>query len=278
MKIAITGASGYLGEGFAETFRRHGHEVLSLSRRQCGENWVPYTLRSEPRDLPLQGVDVLIHAAYDFAPRHWPEIVETNVRPGIALFEAAAAVNVRSTILISSMSSYDGCQSNYGRAKLMLEKGCLGLGARVIRPGLVWGGNPGGVMGALEKAVAALPIVPFPNGGSGATQFLIHRSDLAESLVALAESTQPTVPAVLSLANPTPFSLPAILRTIAARNHQRRTFLPVPWRCVMAGLKAAEMAGIPVPFRSDSLVGLLHGNPDPQIDAPPAGISFRPFV
>ena len=87
MKIAITGASGYLGEGFAETFRSHGHEVLSLSRRQCGENWVPYTLRSEPRDLPLQGVDVLIHAAYDFTPRLWPEILKTNVGPGDAFHE-----------------------------------------------------------------------------------------------------------------------------------------------------------------------------------------------
>lgn len=278
MKVAVTGASGYLGAGIAETFRNHGHEVHCLSRKPCGENWVPYSLLDDPRQLPWDNVEVLIHAAYDFTPRHWREIIRTNVDPSIALFQAAAAANVRSPVFISSMSSFDGCRSDYGKAKRMVEMEVLRLGGTVIRPGLVWSEQSGGVMGALERAVTTLPIIPFPDGGTEALQFLIHRSDLSEALVAFAQRPPPPGQKVQSLAHPTALPLRAVLQTIAHRIERRRCFIPIPPGCIMAGLKAAEWAGIPIPFRSDSLVGLLCGNPDPKIDAAPEGITFRPFV
>lgn len=278
MKVAVTGATGYLGAGIVEIFRNHGHEVHCLSRNRCGENWVRYSLLDDPRQLPLDRFDVLIHAAYDFTPRHWREIIRTNVDPSIALFQAAAVANVRSTVFISSMSSFDGCQSNYGKAKRMVEMEVLRLGGTVIRPGLVWSEQAGGVMGALERAVITFPIIPFPDGGTEAMQFLIHRSDLSEALVAFAQCPLPPGLGVQSLAHPTALPLRAVLQTIADRIGLRRSFIPITPGCVMAGLKAAEWVGIPIPFRSDSLVGLLCGNPDPKIDGAPEGMAFRPFL
>ncbi len=79
MKIAITGASGYVGNCISNCFRAHGHEVLSLSRRPCAAPWVSYALGDDPQLLPWKGVDVLVHAAYDFTPRSWPEILDGNV-------------------------------------------------------------------------------------------------------------------------------------------------------------------------------------------------------
>lgn len=278
MRVAITGASGYLGTCVSEAFRNHGHQVISLSRRQCGENWIPYSLQDDPRQLPLNNVDVLIHAAYDFAPRHWLEIIDANVDPSVALFHAASAANVENLIFISSMSSFDGCRSHYGKAKLMIEKEVLHLGGIVIRPGLVWGERSGGVMAALERAVTIRPVVPFPSGGANALQFLIHQADLSEALIAFTEQPQPSHRTVQSLANPTPLTLHSVLRVLTRRKQSTGTLLPTPWQLVMAGLRAAEMLNIHTPFRSDSLVGLIHGNPEPVISAPPAGIIFRPFA
>lgn len=54
-----------------------------------------------------------------------------------------------------------------------------------------------------------------------------------------------------------------ILREIARRHSLRRSYLPVPWPLAMLGLKSLETLGIPLPFRSDSLKGLVHPNPAP---------------
>lgn len=277
MKIAITGASGYVGGCLAEGFRHHGHEVLSVSRRPCPPPWAAYALGNDPRQLPWAGVDVLVHAAYDFTASTWPECVEKNVDPSIALLQAARQAGVARLIFISSMSSFDGCRSHYGRAKLMVEKEAFALGAAIIRPGLVWGERSGGVMGTLEKLVTRLPVVPFLVGGKNSNQYLVHEADLAEAVVAIAENLPATTGALHSVMHPSPVSLLEILKSIAKRSRQSRIYLPVPWQFAMAGLKSIEALGIHSLFRSDSLTGLIHGNPHPENTTPPAEVRYRPF-
>ena len=278
MKVAITGASGYVGTCITNCFRAHGHEVLALSRRPCTAPWTSYALGDDPLLLPWDDVDVLVHAAYDFTPRTWREIVDRNVTPSVELLRAAKNAKVGRLIYISSMSSFEGCRSNYGKAKMMIEKQALQMGAAVVRPGLVWGETSGGVMGALEKLVVKFPVVPFLTGGAHPRQFLIHEADLSQAIVAIAESLPSGVGDLHSVTQPNPVALLEILRSIAKRSHRFRIYLPVPWQLVMVGLKLAEVLGIRFMFRSDSLVGLIHGNPRPTISIPPIGIHYRAFV
>lgn len=274
MKVAITGASGYVGSRIAQTFRNQGHDVLALSRRPCEPPWTSFSLGDDPSLLSWQDVDVLVHAAYDFTPRTWQEILDRNVTPSVALLKAAKNAGVERLIYISSMSAFEGCRSDYGKAKLRVENEARNLGAVIIRPGLVWGSLSGGVMGTLEKLVAKFPVVPFLTGGK---QWLIHEADLSAAIVTLAENHHPVAATLHTVAHPTPVSLLGILRSIAKRSGKTRLYVPVPWQLVMAGLKIIEMLGIRSLFRSDSLVGLVHGNSEPEITAPPAGIRYRAF-
>ncbi len=277
MKVAVTGASGYVGTCISNAFRQQGHEVLSLSRRRCAAPWITYQLTDDPSALPWNNVDVLIHAAYDFTAHTWDETTEKNINPAIALFQAAKQAEVRHLIYISSMSSFKGCLSNYGNAKFMIEKEALALGADVIRPGLVWGDHSGGMMGTLKQLVIKFPIVPFLIGNKNLHQYLIHEMDLAAAIIAIVENLPTKNGALHTIANVEPISLLAILKSIAKQTKQSRLYLPVPWQCAMAGLKSIEALGIYPPFRSDSLNGLVHGNPNPQFTIPPAGISYRLF-
>lgn len=278
MKVAITGASGYVGGCLSDGFRKHGHEVIALSRRPCAPPWTSFSLGDDPHRLPWASVEVLIHAAYDFTAQTWQEFIEKNVDPSIALLKAARQAGVGRLIFISSMSSFEGCRSNYGKAKLMIEKEALAIGALVIRPGLVWGEHSGGVMGTLETLVTKLPVVPFLIGGRNTNQYLIHETDLSKAVVAFAEKPPINIGHLHSATHPIPVSLLTILKSIAQRSRKSRLYLPIPWQLAMAGLMSVETLGIHPLFRSDSLTGLVHGNPHPANPTPPAGVTYRPFI
>ena len=276
MKIALTGASGYVGSRIATCLRAHDHEVLSLSRRPCPEPWLSYSLCDDPSQLPWAGVDALIHAAHDFTPQNWQENVRCNINPAIALFDSAKAAGVGRLMFISSMSCFDGCRSLYGKSKLAVEKRVLELGGQVIRPGLVWGGKPGGVMGALESLVRTLPVVPYLAGSRDLRQFLIHEEDLAEGTHAIISAT-PATTGIHSLMNPDSLSMRDILSTISRRHNLHRFFIPCHWILAMIPIRIAETLGLKIPFRSDSLIGLVHGNTHPDFNPAPFGISYRAF-
>lgn len=258
MKVAITGASGYVGGAIVREFESNGHETLKLSRRECPGEWSSYSLGDDPSKINWKDVDALVHAAYDFSPHTFHEIQNRNVIPSAELFTAARNAGVQKIILISTISAFDGCRSMYGKAKLEIEKEALAAGATVIRPGLVWGKQPGGMMGSLEKIVSALPIVPYLCGAGGLRQFLVHEQDLAASVVKW--TCREPASQTLTIAHPTPLTLRQILVRIAAKKNLRRVFIPVPWPFAMVALKAAEACGISLPFRSDSLTSLIHGN------------------
>jgi len=259
MKVAVTGASGYVGGAIARRFEMNGHATLRLSRRECAGEWQRYSLGDDPTAIPWDGIDALVHAAYDFSPRTWEEIEARNVMPSIALITAARRAGVRHVVFISTLSAFDGCRSLYGKAKLAIEKEAMAAGATVIRPGLVWGEGAGGMMGSLEKVVSALPVVPYLCGAGGLRQYLVHEEDLAESVVRWASPGPACEP--ISCARPASLTFREVLSCIAKKRKLRRMFFPIPWPCAMASLKLAEACGLSLPFRSDSLTGLVHGNP-----------------
>lgn len=277
MKVAVTGASGYLGGGAVEALMAGGHEVVSLSRSHCSGDWVQYSLQDDPRQLPLSGVDALVHAAFDFSASGAKDHLKKNVEPSIALIEAALEAGVRKIVLVSSMSSFEGCSSEYGKAKQLIEERALSLGATVVRPGLIWGGQGGGIMRSLESVVAKLPMIPYPAGGQACGQYLIHLEDLSKAMVRLLESVDEKHGEIRSWANEKAFSIREMLGVIKLRENSFRIMIPVPWQWVMYALRTTESMGLRMPFRSDSLLGLVNGHPAPEMAPPPGGVRFREF-
>lgn len=272
----ITGASGYLGSRMAARFRANGWEVKPLVRRPAPDA-IPFELGAPVPVEALRGAEVLVHCAYDFLQLSWQAIRRINVLGTERLLESATAAGVRRIIHISSISAFYDCKSLYGRAKLEAEQVARAAGAIVIRPGLVYGPQAGGVFGRLLGTVEKMRVAPIVGMGSQ-VQLLLHEDDLTHTVLGLASGQIPWQGGTLTLAHEKGWTMRAILKEIARLKHRRITLVPIPWQCVWLGLRAAEAAGLTPKFRSDSLISLMNQSPDPSFAVRDQhGIKVRPF-
>lgn len=281
---AITGANGYVGSRLSDFFASRGWSVLELTRRPSSpaerKTHAPYELGS-PISADVfrdNRVSVLIHCAYDFRPIEWEDIRRINVEGTSQLFRAASEAKVDRIIFISSISAFEGCSSLYGKAKMEGEKIAHDLGAFVIRSGLVYGNqSTGGMFGSLQRSVVKSSIVPLIGSGKY-LQYLVHEDDLCETIFRFSteELAAPGKPIVAAF--PNGLCMRDLLQVMAASNHREVKFLPLPWPAIWLGLKIPEMLGVRVPFRSDSVISLVHQNPTPDFStADRMGCRFREF-
>jgi nucleoside-diphosphate-sugar epimerase len=261
--VGITGASGYVGSVLVGAFAAAGWRVVALVRRPGSLSddveQRAFELGEPIGAQALEGLDVLIHAAWDLRAVKPAEIWSRNVAGTRRLFEAAKAAGIPTLIHTSSMSAYEGTKQVYGRAKLECERDVQAAGGLSVRLGLVTGDASGGMSGALRK-IARLPVVPLL--GRTSHQYLLQEPDLSRVMVAAA--TQAWKPGVVSAAGPDPVVFGELMKELAPS--PRRVFVPIPWRPVYALMRLVEKAGLALPFRSDSVLGLV--KPAPFLLAP----------
>ena len=247
--VAVTGASGFVGQAVCRALDSAGHRVVTLGRRPVdAHEHRAYDLAQPVTDDMLQGIDSLVHCAYDLSLTDSAAIAAINVRGCETLALAAERAAVKG-LLISSMSAYAGTRQIYGRAKLASESTFLQTGGEAVRLGLVWGGAEGGMIGTLKR-LSRLPVVPRLAASS--RLFTVHIDDMATGIVTLLES--PRVGEPIGLANPVSVPFEDIICDLRGR---QAVFLPLPWRPVYASMQIAERLGIPLPVRADSLLGLV---------------------
>lgn len=255
--FGVTGATGYVGSAITGIARQNNHQVVALGRRPVdGLAWRPYELGELPRADLFREVEVVVHCAYDLALTRKHEIWRVNVEGTQRLVEAATAAGVR-FVLISSMSAYPGTTQIYGRAKLATERFVLAAGGCVIRLGLVYGDDGGGMIGSLERIVQ-LPITPVI--GRDAHQFTVHVGDMASGVVRVALGAD-IGPDPVGLAHPVPVRFEDLLLALAARAGTRLRPVHVPWVAAYRAMRACERLRVPLPLRADSILGLVRPAP-----------------
>lgn len=286
MRVGITGANGYVGTILRAAFAEEGHEVIAFARsnRVTSDSaaamvgvaeWRPYEIKRPPSGAALSDLDVLIHCAWDLTLVSAGDVWGVNVSGSQHLLRNAADAGVRRVIFISSMSAYKGTRQLYGQAKLACERTASSLGGVSTRLGLVYGPGWGGMAGALRK-LTNLPVTPLI--GARSHQFTVHEADMAAAMVRIAESDMP-LPEPVGLANPEPVPFRRLMKEIAASQGRTLRAVAVPWQLVNGVLKAAEALHVPLPFRSDSILGLVHPAAEvPRVERlKQLGIEFRSF-
>jgi nucleoside-diphosphate-sugar epimerase len=258
--IAVTGANGYLGARIVTHLRAAGGEAIALVRRPqadggssgIGERARRYALAEPLEPSVLDGIETVVHAAWDLSTRG-EEIRAVNVRGSLPLLDDLAARGGR-TVLISSLAAFPGARSLYGQAKLELEHAVLERGGVVLRPGLVFGVDAGGLFGAMVAAISRNPLAPLLGGG-WQRLFVTHDEHLCE-LVAQIIGGRFGPDRPVFAAHELPTTLRAIAVQVAEAHGRRLRVIPLPQRLAYLGLRSAEIAGLSLSFRSDSLLSL----------------------
>ncbi len=125
MKIAVTGATGFLGRYIVRHLVRAGHSCRCWYRPQSDRGgfdgldtnleWLPGDLSdTSSMDVLVSGVDAVVHAAlyrpgagFRGAEGNLPTFVERNVLGSVRLIEAARAGRVPRFIFISTCAVHE---------------------------------------------------------------------------------------------------------------------------------------------------------------------------
>lgn len=278
--VAVTGASGYVGGRLVDRFRRDGWTVTRLARTAGAEVQFDLEGAVDAAVFRSRGIDTLVHCAYDFRPVAWRDIERVNVNGSRRLLSAAGAGGVKRIVLLSSISAFPGCRSLYGRAKLAIEDGARKIGAAIVRSGLVFvdpDEKAGGMYGSLERSARAR-VVPLIGGGTQC-QYLIHIDDLYRLVAGLASGDLATPLSPVVAASPRCWTVRELVQTLSRRQGHDPRFVSVPWHGVWLGLKCAELVGLRLGYRSDSVVSIVYQDPHPDFSTISSlGVDVREFA
>jgi nucleoside-diphosphate-sugar epimerase len=277
LTCAVTGANGFIGRCVAQRFLSLGWRVVSILHRPeaapAGTEARRLVLGEPVAPGMLAGIDVLVHAAYDFSLRSWADICRVNVVGSEYLFDAATRAGIGRSIFISSLAAFEGCRSLYGRGKLAVEDSVRVRGGVSIRPGMVYPGTTGSLIEQVASMSRRFPVIPVIGHGDYPV-YTCHVDDLCE-LVAWLADTEEFPDGVLVAANPSPTTLRELVRM--ADGGRSRMIVSVPWRWVVAGLWIAEHVGLRPGFRGDSVASHVHPNPAMNFAATTTPVRFRAF-
>ena len=194
MKLAITGATGFVGSHLVDAALAAGHEVIALTRRdqsaRDGVTWVLGDLNNIPAlERLVNGTDAVIHVAGVISAQSAAAFEKGNVEGTLAMLAAATAGGVRRFVHVSSLAAREPGLSLYGASKARSEELVHGSGLdwAIVRPPAVYGPGDKETLELFRMAKLGLMLMP-PKGHVS----VIHVHDLARLLLALTPEAAPS--------------------------------------------------------------------------------------
>lgn len=212
MRVAVTGANGFIGREVMKLADLRGVEVVPVVRRDMGHPSQVVIGDIETADVQklsgrLKQIDALVHLAarahvvgkdYDAAAKYFA----TNVKGAGAIAQASVEAGVGRIIFVSSIKvngeetfgdqEFSGDdiplpEDDYGRTKLQAEDlisalaSVAGTQTVILRPPMVYGADVGGNFARLVSAIGSG--MPLPFGLINNRRSLISVRNLAEAIL-----------------------------------------------------------------------------------------------
>jgi nucleoside-diphosphate-sugar epimerase len=186
--IAVTGATGFVGQAVVGEAVRRGCTVRALTRQaradEAGVAWITGTLEAPAALTRLcAGADAVIHVAGAVNVLTRDAFAAANITGTQAIVDAAQAAAVRRFVHVSTLAAREPTLSNYGWSKAGAERvvAASSLDWTIIRPPGVYGPHDTDMLETFRMAQRGLMLLPPAGRGSW-----IHVEDLAAALLTAA--------------------------------------------------------------------------------------------
>jgi nucleoside-diphosphate-sugar epimerase len=255
MRIAVTGATGFIGRHVVAHFAARGDDVVPVGR----------PLERTALARACEGAEAIVHLAGVVSTVRDEEYFAVNVDATRAVAEAASAIDAR-LVHISSLAAAGPASAAsprterdrpapinaYGASKLAGERAVSdvqGLRWIVLRPGVVYGGGDRALLPLF--VLAARGVVPVIGRPEAAFTF-VHVSDLVRAIAAAATST--LVNDVMFVGHPRAVTTRAVAKGVQRAVARRALVVPVPALVLRlaawAGDAGGRIRGKPWPINS----------------------------
>lgn len=237
--IALTGASGFLGQALTAYLRERGYTVLPVSHR-LGK-------AIDANSLPE--ADAFVHCAWDLRPRSLEEAERINVQGSLALAKVVRTKG-QHVIFISSLAAHPAARSVYGRTKRAVEQ-ALEKEDCVIKPGTIIGN--GGLFESMCALARKLPILPVFYACTALQT--VYIDDLCAAIdSAITQRAQGTYAIAHGQATP----VGEFYKKIAEHVGTSPLLMRMPGDMALFIVRCAEKLGVVLPISSDNLLGLKY--------------------
>jgi nucleoside-diphosphate-sugar epimerase len=195
LKIALTGATGFVGRTVVNEMLGVKHSVTALVRDVSRAN-LPRDVRLVSGDLQniaaldelTTGADVVIHVAGLISAVKRADYFVANEQGTRNVVQAALRHGVKRFVHVSSLSAREPQLSSYGASKLAGEAVLSNeMSTVVLRPPAVYGDGDRATLPLLKALTQSLAFIP---GRADARFSLIHVKDLARVIVEAASTTR----------------------------------------------------------------------------------------
>lgn len=288
MRIAVTGATGFVGRRLVARLCSDGHTVVGIVR---GEMTAPSACVEVARVGPIDGAtdwgDVLIgadcvihlaartHAVGERGGGDLRDYRPLNVDGTRALAEAAVGAGVSRFVFLSSIKVNGERTTNrpfsstdpaapvdaYGISKWEAEKAVTDVGRRggldvvVVRPPLVYGEGAKGNIARLRRALTRRGIIPVPLVDN--RRSLVALDNLVDLLVRCA--THPAAPGnTFLVSDGEDLSTAQLIRRFARELNSRAWLVPVPASALRLGGRLTGRTAVVERFLGSLQVEMEH--------------------
>ncbi len=273
MKIAITGASGFIGSALTKALAEENHDLRLLMHRNK-----PATVKSDLSDSPgrtelvhgdvqdteslktaFKGVDVVFHLVGIIAETRNLTFEKTVTVGTQNVVEAAAACSVKKLIYLSALGTSDKAISKYHQSKWKAEEEVRNSGIEfvILRPSVIFG--PGDdFLNKISSMIKKLPFAPIIGNGEYLLQ-PVYIYDLIKILVACLKNSKASGKTI-EVGGPRAYRYKEIIRILKSHLNKNRINIYLPVWLMSIAAAVMEKLMKPAPITTDQLKMMQAGN------------------
>jgi len=266
MLIALTGATGFIGQYLLQEMPKRGHRVRALLRRpasmpvQTSSAVIGDLTMPQNMSAALEGVDAVVHSAglahaMSGVPENDYRLINTEAT--VRLARAARRAGAKRFVFLSSIRAQCGPTADmvlteaveprpadaYGRSKLAAEQGLAELDVDWVslRAVLIYGPGVKGNMAQLIK-LARSPL-PLPLASLTARRSLLALENLCAAIETVL-AAQGTLRRVFVAADPQPLTIAEMIAALRSGLARQPNVFPFPPALLEILFRAAGRAEI----------------------------------